>query len=441
MSQQLAVARQDPWQPRKGHHKSRNGCLGCKRRKVKCDEARPTCANCHRFGLFCQAAPATGVDRTAVPPKMPFVPHHGPGRPRRNWGLHHSSSLPARLRDPDHNSALNSSHVELLHHFTTWTGPSLAGDDSPSDPIALFWTRNAPQLGLSSPFVLHLAYALAGRHLMYLEGGTSRRQQAERGAGAASSSRHLALTQQCFTMALIGLNKQIPNIDSTNCGSLYVASVLVCLCTFAAGPTGPEDLLVCDAGGGPSGRWLSLVSGVRLIRTLFDPALLFSGLLKPLGPVKPPLEDTRPTRVCENFARLDWVDPLTSLCTLITSQAPHEGAQVYLRSFDTLAAIYDATYGNKHGLSSGHTAHNHVLLWLYSMESSFVDLIRAKDPIALLLLAYYAPLIKTMRRAWFMSAWPDHLLATIQTLLGPDYAHWLAWPLHVSRHMDKSDCE
>ncbi|KAE9364192.1 hypothetical protein N431DRAFT_388147 [Stipitochalara longipes BDJ] len=32
--------------PRRSHHKSRNGCFECKRRRVKCDELRPSCARC-----------------------------------------------------------------------------------------------------------------------------------------------------------------------------------------------------------------------------------------------------------------------------------------------------------------------------------------------------------------------------------------------------------
>ncbi|KAL2135768.1 hypothetical protein VTI74DRAFT_6973 [Chaetomium olivicolor] len=40
--------------PRKGHTKSRRGCLNCKRRKVKCQETRPECSNCTRIGLVCE---------------------------------------------------------------------------------------------------------------------------------------------------------------------------------------------------------------------------------------------------------------------------------------------------------------------------------------------------------------------------------------------------
>lgn len=40
--------------PRKGHTKSRRGCFGCKRRKIKCSELKPFCENCQNIGLECQ---------------------------------------------------------------------------------------------------------------------------------------------------------------------------------------------------------------------------------------------------------------------------------------------------------------------------------------------------------------------------------------------------
>ncbi|PSR84424.1 hypothetical protein BD289DRAFT_260942 [Coniella lustricola] len=36
-----------------GHRKSRNGCLKCKTRRVKCDEIQPVCGNCSRLCLDC----------------------------------------------------------------------------------------------------------------------------------------------------------------------------------------------------------------------------------------------------------------------------------------------------------------------------------------------------------------------------------------------------
>jgi hypothetical protein len=49
--------------PRKGHTKSRRGCLNCKRRKVKCQENRPECGHCQKLGLPCEWPSATPPSR------------------------------------------------------------------------------------------------------------------------------------------------------------------------------------------------------------------------------------------------------------------------------------------------------------------------------------------------------------------------------------------
>jgi hypothetical protein len=39
---------------RKGHTKSRRGCYNCKRRRIKCQESRPSCGHCVKTGLKCE---------------------------------------------------------------------------------------------------------------------------------------------------------------------------------------------------------------------------------------------------------------------------------------------------------------------------------------------------------------------------------------------------
>ncbi|OAA80664.1 C6 transcription factor [Akanthomyces lecanii RCEF 1005] len=53
---------------RRGHSKSRLGCLNCKRRRVKCNEQRPTCSPCRRLGLLCDYATAPGTIQAAPSP-------------------------------------------------------------------------------------------------------------------------------------------------------------------------------------------------------------------------------------------------------------------------------------------------------------------------------------------------------------------------------------
>lgn len=55
--------------PRKGHTKSRAGCLKCKSRKVKCDELTPRCGSCQRLRLVCEfpSPNPSGIETTPKP--------------------------------------------------------------------------------------------------------------------------------------------------------------------------------------------------------------------------------------------------------------------------------------------------------------------------------------------------------------------------------------
>ncbi|OJD17051.1 hypothetical protein AJ78_02846 [Emergomyces pasteurianus Ep9510] len=41
------------YHPRKSHRKSRTGCVNCKQRRIKCDEAKPQCQRCGTYGVDC----------------------------------------------------------------------------------------------------------------------------------------------------------------------------------------------------------------------------------------------------------------------------------------------------------------------------------------------------------------------------------------------------
>ncbi|KAL6356831.1 hypothetical protein LRP88_10442 [Fusarium phalaenopsidis] len=436
---------------RRPHRKSRNGCFNCKRRKVKCDEVKPACANCVRFGIPCDFAPLppTGEDpsssrsppdSSAVQGEVSTTPRRGPGRPRKDWAaltrpLPHQperagTSPPSAAATPASSSTastsiacpLNVADAEFLFHFITHTAGTLHDSDDPQKSIAVFWSRNVPQIGLSYHFVLHLAYSLAGYHLGYLEP-----------KGTERHARNRTLAAQHAELGLTELNKTLSNLNETNCGALYVASVLVCYCTFAAGPTGPEDLLLCSVGDVAAQRWLPLIHGVRLIRQSIEPATLFTGLMSPLGGgADPELEDPRPEYLVKGFPRLQWIEPLEKLRAWIASNETPDTV-LFLRAHKSLCEIYEANYGDADGGYNGPMTNKLVFGWFYRLQDLFVGCLQRKAPPALLLLAYYVPLFNTMTRSWYMDGWAAHLLDAIRGLLSPDLLGWLEWPLEVSK--------
>lgn len=415
---------------------------------------KPACANCIRFGIPCDFAPASpsssinslpGADIGGSPGgESSSIPRRGPGRPRKDWA---SISRPAQQQQADNNNtttspsstadtpattssysttetyscSLNVADTELLLHFISTTGKTLTLSDREDDHLNRFWARNVPKIGVSYHFVLHFIYALAGYHLAFSGGGEGEPRQ------------YLSLASHHSAVGLAELNRVLPSLDENNCGALYISAVLVCYCTFAAGPTSMNDLLVCDVSDGATQRWLPLIHGVRLIRMTIEPATLFTGLMAPLGvPEIDEPEQLGPTCDRDGFPRIDWIEPLDKLRKWIASHETPDTI-IFSRSLASLTEVYDATFGDQNGAYNGPPSNQFVFGWLYRMQDPFVACIRQKKPLALVILAYYAPLLKTLKRCWFLDGWTEHLLNAIGDMLPQDYSGWIQWPMEISQ--------
>lgn len=100
------------------HSRSRTGCQICRRRKKKCDEARPTCGGCQRNSLLCE----WDCHNMAHKPRRQRRWRHLPEKtlPREAWGMMTIFAAPR----PDMVSRLLS---HFLHSSEKWlstrTGP------------------------------------------------------------------------------------------------------------------------------------------------------------------------------------------------------------------------------------------------------------------------------------------------------------------------------
>ncbi|KAI1618902.1 hypothetical protein EDD36DRAFT_44914 [Exophiala viscosa] len=127
----MAVHSQTLMRPRRaGHEKSRNGCLTCKIRRVKCDETRPSCRNCTTTGRKCEGPIANQVQFIQGPPLS-------------------RASTPVLVPEI---SPVDAAHPyyerRAFDHFVKHGAPIFAGHVDAS-----FWTDLVPRLAQSSDFV------------------------------------------------------------------------------------------------------------------------------------------------------------------------------------------------------------------------------------------------------------------------------------------------
>ncbi|KAM0461764.1 hypothetical protein ACHAO4_000949 [Trichoderma viride] len=137
----------DPFRQKRLHHKSKRGCLQCRKRRVKCDEKLPTCSACIRRQETCSLRP---VSRRREIEKSGDVVDEVPRSLSQQYG-------PA-LEEVD--GIVNFLQMKLFHHFQHDTIPTLLFPSQPWD--------NALQLSFSFPSLMHAILCESARHLSYL---------------------------------------------------------------------------------------------------------------------------------------------------------------------------------------------------------------------------------------------------------------------------------
>ncbi|KAI4729944.1 hypothetical protein E4T49_02308 [Aureobasidium sp. EXF-10728] len=124
---------------RKAHHKSRGGCVQCKKRHVKvCDEVRPNCGNCVKRDASCSfslngQSPSTG---------------------------HESRDSPANVAETQQKILSRAEEMDLMHFFITTTIKTVCHD--PKDWH--LWEHSIPQLAFQNEYLLDNLLALACLH-------------------------------------------------------------------------------------------------------------------------------------------------------------------------------------------------------------------------------------------------------------------------------------
>ncbi|KAL2784919.1 hypothetical protein BJX66DRAFT_74722 [Aspergillus keveii] len=139
------------YHPRRTHTKSRAGCLTCKKRRVKCDETRPTCRNCIRTGWSCSWPDIQPQTRS----QSPLQPSYSPSTASP---LSIPSTIPSRIFQTQR-------ETRFFDFFRLQTVTDLSGW-SPST----FWQRLVLQMAHSEPAARQAAIALGALHV---EGSSS----------------------------------------------------------------------------------------------------------------------------------------------------------------------------------------------------------------------------------------------------------------------------
>ncbi|EGE79763.2 hypothetical protein BDDG_02704 [Blastomyces dermatitidis ATCC 18188] len=423
---------------RKAHRKSRQGCGNCKIRRVKCDEGRPGCQKCASFGVSCSYEPGAADLQPSrastfqsdgygflqfqnlsapVPRKSPcslndtilsmintsqaaaFSP-----RPRDYDSIH--SAVPQRpyqLREHD---------LELLSIFQARTACSIG-----TDATLPIYRREFIRLACQHPFLLHMVLTMTLLHDRYLSHFPPWPRS------SSPSQLHLTSSPKALFHWYLGtilFNTKLANpsqIDPRERDAIWAASVLLGAITFSfVDASRAEDSWPLKPSSHLDPNWLAISDGKREVWKLADPLRADSVFREALiGPVHGETDHSAPSTVIDGpglnvddgwrfcFAcssnYYSVISSVSASDTIYTRTPPHEFLLLHhfiTTTFpdpDPKVNPYHTALTTLHSLFTTpfkpHTPIAPFIAFITHIDPAYRNLLHHKDPLALLLLAYW----------------------------------------------------
>ncbi|OTA99788.1 hypothetical protein M426DRAFT_67176 [Hypoxylon sp. CI-4A] len=409
--------------PRRSHKKSRAGCRRCKARKIKCDEVHPRCGNCTKHGVACDFEHPSLAD-SLTPAETPR-----PTTSTSNCDSPSTSTLPPTpsgdaatplpiYRNPEplpltsNSKSSRMMELRLLHHYTTITCETLAVYSPVSKKI---WRDTVPNLAFSSAnFLADALLAVSALHLRYHAPQDQELIRASHSYMASTLSEYGA-----------SLSK---GINESNAEALFLTAALIAFQSTAS------RIFTRDDGGDLKEKsdgyvlplsWFHSFQGVKAVVASSWQWLRHSGIVIPIIESQPALNLDLSGQNATFFGHLlHGVDEETA--NLDDDQA----SQTLTRqAYQHAVAVLDWAHKIPHTGAP--------LVFLATVSRRFVDLLEARRPRALAILASYFGLLKSLDGVWWLKGVARREIMGIVSLFDPDDEEWwprLQWPLRIALH-------
>ena len=78
-----------------------------------------------------------------------------------------------------------------------------------------------------------------------------------------------------------------------------------------------------------------------------------------------------------------------------------------------------------------------VFGWLYRASDEYIRCLQEKQPIALIIFALFAVLLRETDNQWFMEGWVHHIIGGVRQFVPDELQQWLKWPIEQTNFNTK----
>ncbi|KAL7922863.1 hypothetical protein ACQKWADRAFT_291656 [Trichoderma austrokoningii] len=146
---------------RRSSTRARTGCNTCKKRHVKCDEARPACLNCMKWRGYCDSYSDAAEPSSQLQSRISSS---------SNTKLIHTKKAPLLIIEPSVNS-IRFANNDQRDYFAEWSNLSVTYLGGFVDQTRL-WTTTMPQVTLEDNTLRYGAMAVGALRKAYREQGS-----------------------------------------------------------------------------------------------------------------------------------------------------------------------------------------------------------------------------------------------------------------------------
>ncbi|KAI9039039.1 Zn(II)2Cys6 transcription factor [Aspergillus affinis] len=353
---------------RRAHRKSRGGCAKCKERRIKCDETKPHCLRCRKHGVDCfyEPQPVHKHDKDIVTYLVEKVPSLvSPDSSAHSLSLSAISKKINELLQLNPKDGKLSDNLRSLHHFHEHTMPTV--DDGSTE--AFLWSRTI-QLALQSPFLMHGIIGIATTHLCHI---------------LPDKSAYTAVEAYHWQKAINQYSQEISHVGSHNMDPLFSACFLMTVHSFRLETYNPHNSFVFSDN--PNAlNWLLLQSGLRhllgLSRRWLATSIYFDMFMTSRNE-NPLFDDHRTGR--------EGLDPaFADLCDI--NETDTEETNPYHWPVRMLTPLLSAERSTR--------SFSKYMNFVGRLTGPFYDRVLAKDPPALLILAWWLGMVDSAHFWW-----------------------------------------